>query len=67
MMKQSLMDMCVPVEQENKRELVPKFGTKKNHRKVVLFLYLNLKGSEKCVWEDVPEVLHRRNVLYSEQ
>ena len=28
MMKQSLMDMCVPVEQENKRELVSKFGTK---------------------------------------
>ena len=29
MMKQSLMDMCVPVEHENKRELVSKFGTKK--------------------------------------
>ena len=43
MMKQSLMDMCVPVEQENKRELVLKFGTTKNHGKVVLFLYLNLK------------------------
>lgn len=46
MMKQSLMDMCVPVEQENKRELVSKFGTKKESSEGGSFLYLNLKGSE---------------------